>query len=1185
MTAAQISEDEVLATVPSEEDETLAVVEPVIPEEKDPAIISSSIPRARISELSKKYGVPEEALIKQAYMRGGTVEGETRPLEYAAALAGEALPISGGAAAAFAQKKMYAPEQRAAFDEISNEVDENRSYARSVGEIALGVVAPFAIGGKVKAVAKATKFLQELPTAARVAAGGGKAGLAAELGTAAGMAGTLGAGAGLVHSEEGSEVSDAVLGSILGVGLGAGAQGLSRGLAKTDVADVSKVSEEAVDEVAGLKDKVYQSVKKHIEDTSVEDRAKIDMLLGMELPDARLVEQRIHQGLSAIKKTEAESVAAKLRDNVLNLKQESPTDFAAILERSKTEFNDKQLQNRLEFAKRAGLSEDEVLVQAILQKDIVGFSDYLNRELGEVSFARSQKLGKFAPSLGELSVAREKFGEVAFRRQWDLYREAKYARNASIRAEALDAGLANQKSWIRKAYDNTINPSRYVLEAIDRKAGTSLVPLIDSISNNLNKYKNVLVDMQPRIKDSYSTFEKELKGSSLSYDRAMRLIFKTIEKTADEEETKIANQFFGGTISKVKDNFEAFRKKANELHGDEVIKKWEDYMPHQAMDFSSGARVIINETHALHSNKAFLALDEATNLQEALKDAVKANPQSDLTAGLKKAVQIKEALEHYMPGKDIKTIADLRKGFEKVQRPSLNKNVDRIARAANIRLGKGVPTLIRERDFLKLQERWVMDSLKHAAIERDLIKLRGASKMLRSMKADKETADYVRNLADDLTRRSRSGSMQEAVGELGRAIQVFGFQKAAEANSRLGKLAWGAVGDSPEIVQFMLSQMYPAVLSAAVNPMATLVNLTQPLMYSLPELGYGYGSRVFTKAYLNVARDTARIGKSRNMGIFQEMLERGHTGAQFTGELKDGLDEATGGIRSPLLRKSANFINRINALTMIPFSAAELSNRAVSFSAGKDVAADFLNAVSKAAKGAELGANEQGAMKFFQRLPEGYKRQIQPLLSKLKELKPEDLTTRNAIIAGIEDQFADYIIAKTIFNYDKVSASNLARTVAPALMTFTKFPLNVLGDIVNSFSSQGGMPGLADVSKRLLAPTMGLLAADTLLRAYGDDDEVILGMTARELASGKSKAGLLRYSNIASIPALLAGQWASPPVLSPFLATGGLLTGNLEQASKEGLETAKFFLPAPFTNAVGLVDGLAGMGLIEDPFE
>jgi hypothetical protein len=538
-----------------------------------------------------------------------------------------------------------------------------------------------------------------------------------------------------------------------------------------------------------------------------------------------------------------------------------------------------------------------------------------------------------------------------------------------------------------------------------------------------------------------------------------------------------------------------------------------------------------------------------------------------------------------MPGKDIETSADLRRGFEKVHRPSLNKNVDRIAQAANIRLGKGVPTLVRERDFLKLQERWVMDSLKHAAIERDLIKLRGASKMLRSMKADKETVDYVRNLADDLTRRSRAGSMQEAVGDLGKAIQVFGFQKAAESSSRLGKMAWGAVGDSPEIAQFMLAQMYPSVLSAAVNPMATLVNLTQPLMYSLPELGYGYGSRVFTKAYLNVARDTARVGKSRNMGIFQEMLERGHKGAQFTGELKDGLDEATGGVRSPVLRKSANFVNRINALTMVPFSGAEIGNRAVSFSAGKDVAADFLNAVSKAAKGAELGANEQGAMKFFQRLPDGYKRQIQPMINRLKDIKPGDEALRNSIIADIEDQFADYIIAKTIFNYDKVSASNLARTVAPALMTFTKFPLNVMGDIVNSFSAQGGIPGLEDVSKRLLAPTLGLFAADTLLRAYGDDEELILGMTPRELASGKSNAGLLRYSNIASIPALLGGQWASPPILSPFLATGGLLTGNLEQASKEGLETAKFFLPAPFTNTVGLVDGLVGLGLMEDPFE
>jgi hypothetical protein len=51
------------------------------------------------------------------------------------------------------------------------------------------------------------------------------------------------------------------------------------------------------------------------------------------------------------------------------------------------------------------------------------------------------------------------------------------------------------------------------------------------------------------------------------------------------------------------------------------------------------------------------------------------------------------------------------------------------------------------------------------------------------------------------------------------------------------------------------------------------------------------------------------------------------------------------------------------------------------------------------------------------------------------------------------------------------------------------------------------------------------------------------------------------------------------------LALGSAFTGDWEKASKEGTETLKFFMPAPITNSIGLVDRLVGMGLMEDPFE
>jgi hypothetical protein len=271
---------------------------------------------------------------------------------------------------------------------------------------------------------------------------------------------------------------------------------------------------------------------------------------------------------------------------------------------------------------------------------------------------------------------------------------------------------------------------------------------------------------------------------------------------------------------------------------------------------------------------------------------------------------------------------------------------------------------------------------------------------------------------------------------------------------------------------------------------------------------------------------------------------------------------------------------------MKPFEVAELSNRAIALEASKEVASDLLNGTL--ARVSKEGGGASGAIEFFNRMPDSYKRILKPKLDQYEQLASSldrggeaAAKQLRQIEYEVETDVAKFLIGKTVFNYDKASASELARTVAPALMTFTKFPLNVIGDIAEQLETKGFSRGISDIERRLLRPAIALYAGDMVLREY--DDEVIFDMTMRELWAGNSKAGLMRYSIGAAAPAMLAGQWSSPPVMSPFAALAGALTGNEEMAIKEAKETAKFFLPAPLTNAISLWDKLAAEDIVDTP--
>ncbi len=197
--------------------------EPVEAKPESPTWISEPVTPEEIAAIAMKHGITDvediKALSTQIYLKGGTVEGQTRPFAYAAGLASDlVLP---GDIPAFLQKKLQEkPELRAAMDDVASLSEDKQSTARTVGTLAGGLLIPGL--GVTKALGAAERI-------------GGKV-----LGGAAFGAG-MGAVAGVAESKEGQEGQSAAVGAALGGALGGGLGAVGGWITRKEMANADRI--------------------------------------------------------------------------------------------------------------------------------------------------------------------------------------------------------------------------------------------------------------------------------------------------------------------------------------------------------------------------------------------------------------------------------------------------------------------------------------------------------------------------------------------------------------------------------------------------------------------------------------------------------------------------------------------------------------------------------------------------------------------------------------------------------------------------------------------------------------------------------------------------------------------------------------------------------------------------------
>jgi hypothetical protein len=313
----------------------------------------------------------------------------------------------------------------------------------------------------------------------------------------------------------------------------------------------------------------------------------------------------------------------------------------------------------------------------------------------------------------------------------------------------------------------------------------------------------------------------------------------------------------------------------------------------------------------------------------------------------------------------------------------------------------------------------------------------------------------------------------------------------------------------------------------ALNPKTFVQNLVQPLVTTLPELslgGNGWASAKVLKGYFETIKDL------RNPSQLSRMLEeRGYIAPHFSDEMAGAF--RTGAEKGALGRMSRSALDKMTQYGMVLMQASETVNRVATVRMAESVAEDLL----RGSKSAEAFLNGVGR---------GYKYEFQKLVNA-------------GDLPGLQKKMADYLVAKTMFHYSPLMASQLGSYLGRIGTAFSTWPTTITADVVADFANKNQMAGRYLLVKKYMAPLAALLALDHVAKGLhiGPDESP----RAKALVGKQGLAGGAPIRSVTDI------------------ATRGLLSSPYAE------EAFKGFAAAASGDAAGWWKATKGMGSLVVP--
>ncbi len=742
------------------------------------------------------------------------------------------------------------------------------------------------------------------------------------------------------------------------------------------------------------------------------------------------------------------------------------------------------------------------------QNDAVAHLEQETRELGRM--LRSGKTTKADGSLPTLKESQDLIrdlklsqGSEELSRRYKEYRDAKVAKD--IFQDSLDSRIARRtgEKPIRAAWEQFIDGT-HAVRAMDSRLGTPLERTMLELSQANNLYTK---DLSKAIK-GLDELDDAYRKANVTQDD----FYKALD-TGDLDALSTQGK---AAALKFKEKFEEMADSLRQLGV--PLQKMENYVPRQMVPMTDAILRVEQKIKQLPNGiDAFSDLDEA-----ALTAARQSDPVlNDVVRGI-------ETIQH----SDIKTGRELLDESILAQNPTTAGARSEVTAGAAMQRLDRIPEFMLEKDPARLVASWASQNFKAARMQPGLSELRRIRNIADAAGAVDETR-FIQTLITDLSgRRSNTikANLQGVVDS-----KILDWKRLANDSTNANQKAfYTTLSETPEFLGGLYNQIYMNTMG--LKPKAVVMNLLQPFMMTIPELGNRYGS-------LRVAQAYAEAAKGGFVSSIKRAEEGGFIPAQFSTELRESM---RGGIRdTATFRLTEKALDKFAGVGMYLFEKSEAINRAVSFELGQVVAKDLV-------KGTPM------AQSFLSSIPTEIRRGMQEAASQGNEKE-------------VARQMTNYLINKTMFNYNKVHMSQLGRSLGPLFSTFTKWPLSIAGDVYTSYLRQGASKGSQDLLKRYFGPALASAALSTYFFGHtgirtdketGDESKIDLAMhklipageqserqkvTERLLfGTGKGLArGAASGSPIQTLPSVLEGKiFASPLIQLGLQPAKAALSGD-----------------------------------------
>ena len=946
------------------------------------------------------------------------------------------------------------PRMLAALDDLRTLAENKKGWVQRGAEIAGG----FMTGtGIVKGAAKLATV-----------AGAGKA--ATQVAKAGAVATEL-AAFGAAQAESGKEVAGAVTSLAFGGALLGGAKlaGEVVGAGRTLAARASKKLQDAnpnfVEQATAKAAEKFQGVDTILNNAVIRNTS----ITGEDLKDgAKLAEKLGSENVSAIaehvQKTRPAMIEV-IKENLDRVGQASPEKIAEEATRWFTENSVRQVALET-FGSRIPYRQGDVLktVRTMLNKT------------EDVSSA-----------LGRMRVSQEVRSQV---------RQGNYKAMPEV-ASSL------------KRMGDVVMGSRYTAEAIDRRHGTKLQPLLDTMSRKFNEFHAYV---RPKAEE-VSGLIKQTRETDMTTEQ----LYEKLDK--------------GGSFGdEAKDAIlQSWRKFFSDAADDAgtlgvQIQKRKNYVPYAIKPQEELYATLKGAAEEFRTKHGIDLLNQELSIEQIKEFRKMGGMESDLLRSLDILSGDQKAKNY--SAKLLGVLNDSKTG-------GINRVIS--ARALE-RTGEELPSLIKDQDVGRLAQRWLESTFKSGTLRDSIAELRTASNIMRSI-GDKRANKYLNNLVADLTGMPRDGGLGRELAQVKANMAANLADKALEAKGAQ-KLVYSGIQSFTDAMPLMYNSMYANALG--FSPRQAIANLSALATQTIPELGYAFGTGLASKAMVRALNDVT-FGKeiivkspavAKKLGV--EIGSKVNTRSMRLALENEGL--ASSQWNENIERSIANSMKKTwkgqvadstikgyAKLGMAMFEATETIYRTMAVDMAKQVA-----------KAYEAGGPE--ALKFADTLPRSYRQ----LLDKAK-----DSATKEKLLT-------DYIIGKTVYNYNQASASEIGRSLGPFLSSFTKWPTEQLGDTVNTFAKNGVTAGTADFLYRRMVPLATLMMLDSVT-GWREDPETAFLITG--------KRGMQSWAPVNSLKSIFEGDVAPPIVSIPAGVAAATLKADPEALAKTTTDAAKIFIP------------------------